>query len=151
MSFNLANAQAAHDYDPERDDAGDTAPQAIKDCAPDPDPAPAPVYVEAECPDPDDARFAEDSEPSDQPPNEQTWDVEVRDGRVQGIYRSCNGRMSFAGRVVETDSGVYPPDLAEAHLLAAAPELFRAVRALLRGEPDAEKLGRMALGKALGA
>ena len=45
--------------------------------------------------------------------------------RVYGIY-AANGE-----RVVETDSGVYPPETPDARLIAAAPEMLAAIKATL--------------------
>jgi len=48
------------------------------------------------------------------------------DGDVGGIY-AANGE-----RIVETDSGYYPPRINDANLIAAAPELYEALKACLK-------------------
>jgi hypothetical protein len=46
------------------------------------------------------------------------WAVRIEDGRVEGIY----GQPSefFDGRVIETDSGYYPPGIEDANLIVEA-------------------------------
>jgi hypothetical protein len=81
-------------------------------------------------------------DPSSMPAVEQTWAVDIRHGGkpyrtaagmftpqpyCDGIFLVSNGRPSRIDPVVETDSGVYPPSIEQAHLIAAAPELYRAL------------------------
>lgn len=53
------------------------------------------------------------------------WKAEFRNGW-------CDGIIGPDGHdIVKTDSGVYPPNEADAHLIAAAPELLAACEATL--------------------
>ena len=58
------------------------------------------------------------------------WAVEVINGAVHSIYTTKPNpevlEYSRAEIIVETDSGFYPPKLADAYLIAAAPELLEA-------------------------
>lgn len=61
---------------------------------------------------------------SDSKPWEQTWHVDIYEHETLGAQ--CEGINDETHRsVVVTDNGVYPPSIAQAHLIAAAPELYR--------------------------
>jgi hypothetical protein len=68
--------------------------------------------------------------PEDLPAIEQTWHAVIETGLgepyVEEICLVVNGRPSPVHRVCETDSGVYGPSIEQAHLIEAAPELYRA-------------------------
>lgn len=63
-------------------------------------------------------------------------------GYTKGPWRVVMGEGDDANRVygiqsadadiVETDSGYYPPELADAYLIAAAPDLYEALLVLFR-------------------
>lgn len=61
------------------------------------------------------------------------WELRLeKDGRVEGIYTTRPSPEDveisgeFAGKIVETDGGIYPPKLPDARLIAAAPDLLEA-------------------------
>lgn len=62
-------------------------------------------------------------------PWEQNWQAVIEDEDGEPV---CYGiRDEHGADVVKTDTGVYPPTVEEGHLIAAAPELYRALRELL--------------------
>lgn len=74
-------------------------------------------------------------------PWEETWHAQFERREFSharsycdGIFQVLDGETSFADPVVKTDCGFYPPSIEQAHLIAAAPELYRALLVFAKEE-----------------
>lgn len=65
------------------------------------------------------------------------WEVRFHNGQIEGIYttkpspKDVEISGDFAGLIVETDCGFYPPKLEDARLISAAPELLQMLQEIV--------------------